>query len=58
MGEIMSTFPATVRIVEVGPREGLQNETRVLSVDDKREFLRLLAASGLRDIEAVGFVNP
>jgi hydroxymethylglutaryl-CoA lyase len=47
-----------VTIVEVGPRDGLQNETTVLSVEDKLEFVARLEAAGARRIEAVSFVNP
>ena len=47
-----------ITIVEVGPRDGLQNERAVLSVEDKLEFVRRLEAAGARRIEAVSFVNP
>jgi hydroxymethylglutaryl-CoA lyase len=47
-----------IEIVEVGARDGLQNETAVLDVADKVEFIRRLEASGARRIEAVSFVNP
>ena len=47
-----------ITIVEVGPRDGLQNERAVLSVDDKLEFVARLEAAGARRIEAVSFVNP
>jgi hydroxymethylglutaryl-CoA lyase len=47
-----------VRIYEVGPRDGLQAETRVLSLDQKLRFLDLLADAGLREIEATSFVSP
>ena len=48
----------TVRIVEVGPRDGLQNEARTVPTDKKAEFVRLLAAAGLKDIEVASFVHP
>ena len=51
----MSRF---VEIVEVGPRDGLQNEAAVLSVEDKLELIRRLEAAGARRIEAVSMVNP
>lgn len=51
----MSRF---IEIVEVGPRDGLQNEKAVLDADDKTEFVRRLEACGARRIEAVSFVNP
>ncbi len=47
-----------VEIVEVGPRDGLQNEKVVLSVDDRIQFIRMLEAVGARRIEAVSFVHP
>lgn len=51
-------IPESVRIVEVGPRDGLQNEPGMISAADKAEFIRLLGESGLRDIEATAFVHP
>ena len=47
-----------IEIVEVGPRDGLQNESRVLSVADRVAFITQLEAAGVRRIEAVSFVNP
>jgi hydroxymethylglutaryl-CoA lyase len=47
-----------IEIVEVGPRDGLQNEKAVLSVEDKVEFIRRLELAGARRIETVSFVNP
>ncbi|OQS38131.1 hydroxymethylglutaryl-CoA lyase [Chromobacterium haemolyticum] len=47
-----------VKIVEVGPRDGLQNEKQALSTAVKLELIRRLAASGLRSIEAGAFVSP
>jgi isopropylmalate/homocitrate/citramalate synthase len=47
-----------VRIYEVGPRDGLQAEAAVVSTDDKLRFLDLLAAAGLREIEATSLVSP
>ncbi|MBX9390239.1 hydroxymethylglutaryl-CoA lyase [Streptomonospora nanhaiensis] len=47
-----------VEIVEVGPRDGLQNEDTPLSVADKVELIRRLVEAGARRIEAVSFVNP
>lgn len=51
-------MPARVRIHEVGPRDGLQNEKAVVPTELKVEFVRRLAAAGLRDIEATSFVHP
>ena len=47
-----------VRIVEVSPRDGLQNEAVFVATADKLELIRRLAASGLRTIEAAAFVSP
>ncbi|HUP87673.1 MAG TPA: hydroxymethylglutaryl-CoA lyase, partial [Acidimicrobiales bacterium] len=53
-----SNYPSRVRIYEVGPRDGLQNESTAVSTDDKLEYVRLLRAAGLREIEATSFVSP
>ena len=47
-----------VRIVEVGPRDGLQNEKEVVSTATKLELIERLAKTGLRDIEVASFVSP
>ena len=47
-----------VRIYEVGPRDGLQNEAVPVALDAKLRFLELLADAGLREIEATSFVAP
>ena len=54
----MTTLPKTVRIVEVGPRDGLQNETTIVATEKKAEFIALLVQAGLRDIEVTSFVHP
>ena len=54
----MAALPKSVHIVEVGPRDGLQNEARTVPTDKKAEFVRLLAAAGLKDIEVASFVHP
>jgi isopropylmalate/homocitrate/citramalate synthase len=51
-------FPSKVRIVEVGARDGLQNEPTVLPTEVKVELISRLAAAGLKSIEAGAFVNP
>ncbi|UCM90225.1 hydroxymethylglutaryl-CoA lyase [Streptomyces marincola] len=51
-------LPARVRIHEVGPRDGLQNEPTAVPVEVKAEFIHRLAAAGLRTIEATSFVRP
>jgi hydroxymethylglutaryl-CoA lyase len=47
-----------IEIVEVGPRDGLQNEKALLEIDQKLEFIHRLEAAGARRIETVSFVNP
>ena len=47
-----------VRIVEVGPRDGLQNERAILTVDEKLTLIGRLIDAGLRSIEVTSFVNP
>ena len=47
-----------VQIVEVGPRDGLQNEARALAIEERLEFIARLEAAGARRLEAVSFVNP
>ena len=47
-----------IQIVEVGPRDGLQNEKTLLDVDQKLEMIARLAAAGARRMEVVSFVNP
>ena len=47
-----------VRIVEVGPRDGLQNESHLVAASDKIELINRLAVSGLKTIEATSFVHP
>ena len=48
----------TVRIVEVGPRDGLQNEKAIIATAAKIELIDRLSATGLRSIEATSFVSP
>lgn len=47
-----------VTIVEVGPRDGLQNESRTIELDKKVRLINLLSSSGLKQIEVGSFVNP
>ncbi|MFD5326687.1 hydroxymethylglutaryl-CoA lyase [Streptomyces sp. NPDC127092] len=51
-------LPARVRIHEVGPRDGLQNEKTAVPTDVKAEFVRRLVAAGLTTVEATSFVHP
>jgi hydroxymethylglutaryl-CoA lyase len=46
-----------VKLVEVGPRDGLQNEKSILSTEDKFQFISLLVSAGLKDIEVSSFVK-
>ncbi len=54
----MSDFPAGVRIREVGPRDGFQNEPEVIPTADKVRLIEMLGATGLRRIEVTSFVRP
>ena len=51
-------LPAQVRLVEVGPRDGLQNEKTIVPTAAKIELIDRLSATGLRSIEATSFVSP
>ncbi len=52
------TMPPSVTIVEVGPRDGLQNEPVAVSADAKVAFVEALVDAGLRIVEATSFVAP
>jgi len=51
-------LPTHVKLVEVGPREGLQNEKETVPVEVKVELVERLVAAGLPNIEAASFVSP
>lgn len=51
-------LPVAVKIVEVGPRDGLQNEAAIISPDIKIDFINRLSAAGFVNIEAASFVSP
>lgn len=53
-----ASLPAGIEFVEVGPRDGLQNEKRLISTADKLALIRMAIATGARRIEATSFVNP
>lgn len=53
-----SHLPASVRIVEVGPRDGLQNEKVLIPTEQKIQFIQMLASAGLPVVEATSFVSP
>ena len=46
-----------IRIVEVGPRDGLQNEKSIIATEDKFTFIKMLAEAGLRSVEVTSFVK-
>ncbi len=54
----MGTLPKAVRIREVGPRDGFQNEPDVIPTDEKVRLIDMLAASGLNRLEITSFVRP
>ncbi|HZR41209.1 MAG TPA: hydroxymethylglutaryl-CoA lyase, partial [Ktedonobacteraceae bacterium] len=58
MNPSLTNLPATVRIVEVGPRDGLQNEKARVPTAQKIQFIQMLAEAGLPIVEATSFVSP
>ena len=56
--EKLMAIPTKVRIVDVGPRDGLQNEKQVIDTAVKVELIARLGAAGLKTIEATSFVSP
>ncbi|PNF43138.1 Hydroxymethylglutaryl-CoA lyase, mitochondrial [Cryptotermes secundus] len=57
-GKARPSFPQKVRIVEVGPRDGLQNEPGIVPTDVKIKLIDELSKSGLKSIEVTSFVSP
>lgn len=55
---IHATLPRAVRVVEVGPRDGLQNEKVQIPTQQKLQFIHMLADAGLSVVEATSFVSP
>lgn len=51
-------FPKQVKIVEVSPRDGLQNESKIISAEIKIDYINRLSDTGLKVIEATSFVSP
>src|SRR2546427_3086734 len=51
-------FPTRVTLVDVGPRDGLQNEKQSVATPHKVELVHRLQAAGLREIEVTSFVSP
>ena len=58
MAHNLATQSSSVRVVEVGPRDGLQNEKVLLSTEQKIQFINMLAEAGLPVVEATSFVSP
>jgi hydroxymethylglutaryl-CoA lyase len=54
----MADLPASVRIREVGPRDGFQNEPEVIPTADKIRLIEMLGRTGLRRLEVTSFVRP
>lgn len=52
------TLGQAVRVVEVGPRDGLQNEKKILSLDEKVSLINKLSKTGLSTVEVGSFVSP
>jgi hydroxymethylglutaryl-CoA lyase len=57
-GTVFDQLPPDVTLYEVGPRDGLQNESRMVPTDDKVKLIDALSGTGLRAIEITSFVNP
>jgi hydroxymethylglutaryl-CoA lyase len=55
---MQATMPRAVRVVEVGPRDGLQNEKAIIPTAHKIQFIQMLADAGLPVVEATSFVSP
>ena len=55
---VFEQLPPDVTMYEVGPRDGLQNESRMVPTDDKVKLIDALSETGLRAIEITSFVNP
>lgn len=52
------SLPSSVKLVEVGPRDGLQNEAKIIPTNIKVQFINQLSMTGLKVIEATSFVSP
>ncbi len=55
---MLSGVSGPVSVYEVSPRDGLQNESKILSITDKQQLVAALVAAGLRQIEVTSFVSP
>ncbi|KAM3738704.1 hypothetical protein ACB098_09G150600 [Castanea mollissima] len=56
--KFLRSIPGFVKIVEVGPRDGLQNESNIVPTAVKVELIKMLVSSGLPVVEATSFVSP
>lgn len=56
--QFLGTIPGFVKIWEVGPRDGLQNEKEIVPASVKVELIKMLVSSGLHIVEATSFVSP
>ncbi|KAH6827580.1 Aldolase superfamily protein [Perilla frutescens var. hirtella] len=56
--KLLGSLPKFVKIVEVGPRDGLQNEKEIVPTSVKVELIKMLVSSGLPVVEATSFVSP
>jgi len=54
----MQAFPQSVDLVEVGPRDGFQSESRILPLREKKRVIQGLLEAGLREIQVTSFVSP
>jgi isopropylmalate/homocitrate/citramalate synthase len=54
----LQDFPKKVRVVDVGPRDGLQNEKTIVPVEERVRLVEALLDAGLREVEAGAFVSP
>jgi hydroxymethylglutaryl-CoA lyase len=58
MTSALLALPRSIRVVEVGPRDGLQNEKALIPTTHKIQFIQMLAEAGLSVVEATSFVSP
>ena len=55
---LFKNLPKHVKVVEVGPRDGLQNESQIVSTKDKAALITSLIKAGIKNIEITSFVSP
>src|ERR1700722_1076941 len=55
---MLERMPKVVRVVEVGPRDGLQNEAEQVATTDKVKLINAIACAGVKNIEITSFVSP